>query len=132
MTARIKAINALRPKAKLERTVGTAELVEYLAIHTGLSEGQVRQVVLELRDAVPFFLGQGYGVKVEGLGVYLPSLKLDGTLGAQYRLDPQLRRLLAQHRYSGKISNRENLGKTAGELVALWNEMHPDDPVDES
>jgi len=25
--------------------------------------------------------------------------------------------------------NRDNIGKTEAELVALWNNAHPDDPI---
>ena len=30
---------------------------------------------------------------------------------------------------SGRIINRENIGKTSQELVQLWNEEHPEDPI---
>jgi hypothetical protein len=28
-----------------------------------------------------------------------------------------------------EIANRENVGKTVDDLVAMWNQAHPDDPV---
>ena len=31
--------------------------------------------------------------------------------------------------FSGEIIHREHIGKTADELVALWNADHPGDPV---
>ena len=31
--------------------------------------------------------------------------------------------------FSGKVIHCEHIGKTADELVALWNADHPDDPV---
>jgi len=34
-----------------------------------------------------------------------------------------------QREFGGTIMNRKNIGKSADELVALWNETHPDDPV---
>ena len=30
----------------------------------------------------------------------------------------------------GYIINAENIGKSSDELVAMWNEAHPDDPVE--
>jgi hypothetical protein len=33
--------------------------------------------------------------------------------------------------YTAIIRNREHLGKTADELIARWNEQHPNDPVTE-
>ena len=29
----------------------------------------------------------------------------------------------------GHLTNADNIGKTSADLVALWNEDHPDDPV---
>jgi 2-C-methyl-D-erythritol 4-phosphate cytidylyltransferase len=31
--------------------------------------------------------------------------------------------------FSGEITNRENIGKSGDELVARWNEAHPDDLI---
>lgn len=131
MTSRIKAINALRPKLELEPTVQTDGLVDYIAGRTGLDKGEIVHVLLELHDAIVFFGRRGYGVKLEGLGTYLPSMRLDGTLDVQHRLDWGLRRDLNQRTYAGEVVNREQIGKTADELVALWNAEHPDDPVTE-
>jgi hypothetical protein len=46
-------------------------------------------------------------------------MRLDGSLDAQHRLDPAIRKGL----------NRKHIGKTADELVVLWNAEHPDDAV---
>jgi hypothetical protein len=130
MASRIKAINAYRPKLKLGRTVQTDGLVDYIARSTGLDKGEIVHVLLELHDAIVFFGRQGVGVKLEGLGTYLPKIRLDGTLDAQHRLDWGLRRDLNRGRYTGRMVNRGNVGKTADDLVAQWNAEHPDDPVE--
>jgi len=31
--------------------------------------------------------------------------------------------------FTGKVINRENIGKTREELVTKWNEAYPEDPV---
>ena len=31
--------------------------------------------------------------------------------------------------FSGRIINRENIGKTSTDLVTLWNEQYPEDQV---
>jgi hypothetical protein len=33
--------------------------------------------------------------------------------------------------YGGTIKNRENVGLTTAEIVAKWNALHPEDPVEE-
>jgi nucleoid DNA-binding protein len=130
MASKIQAVNAYRPKVKLGRTVPLAQLVNYIADRTGLNEGEVSIVLKELRDAVIFFTRQGQGVKIEGLGTYLPKVGLDGTFDVSHRLDRAIKNALnAPGAFSGQIVNRENVGQTADDLVALWNADHPDDPV---
>jgi len=110
--------------------VGTDELVKFIARSTGLNESGVRQVLLELRDATLFYSLQGTPVYLEGLGTYTPKVGLDGTLGVGHRADNKIRQgLNAPGAFSGTIANRESIGKVSDDLVAQWNEAHPDDPV---
>ncbi len=130
MAARVKAINACRPKIVLGKTVQKDELVRYLAGRTGLNEGAVDYVLRELRDAVIFYGQSGRGVKIEGLGTYLPNIDLDGAVDIDYRQSPALKNgLNTPGAFTGQIENKANIGKTADELVALWNATHPEDPV---
>lgn len=129
MASWIKIINEYRPRVELRRTVQRPELSEYIARRTGLNEGEIIMMLLELRDAILFFNNQGYGVKLEGLGTFLPNIELDGTFDVQYRADVALKRGLNAGNFSGKINNRRNIGKPPEELAAMWNAAHPDDPV---
>ena len=130
MADRVKAINAYMPKIKLGKRVRTDDVVSFIARSTGLNEGGVRQVLYELRDTVLFYNLQGQAVQLEGLGTYTPVAQLDGTFRIGHRADITLkRRLNVPGEFSGEIENVENIGKTADQLVALWNEEHPDDPV---
>lgn len=130
MASRIQAINVYRPQIELGQTVQGAELTRYLADRTGLNEGEVSPALKELRDAVIFFNRAARGVKLEGLGAYLPNIQLDGGFDVQHRLDRDVKDgLNAPGTFTGVIRNRENIGKTADELAALWNAAHPDDPV---
>jgi hypothetical protein len=130
MANRLKAINLYRPQIALGQTVQAAELARYLADRTGLNQGEVTMMLIELRDALIFFNRAGRGVKLEGLGTYLPNIQLDGGFDVQHRLDPAIKDgLNAPGTFTGVITNRQHIGKTADELVALWNAEHPDDPV---
>jgi hypothetical protein len=40
-----------------------------------------------------------------------------------------LKRSLNRRDFGRVIVNHRNIGKSIEELVALWNETHPDDPV---
>lgn len=130
MANKIQAINTYRPRLKLGRRAGTDELVAFIARSTGLNESGVRQVLLELRDAAIFFNQQGRAIRLEGLGTYSPSIDLTGTIKVSHRADMALKNALnAQGSFMGEILNRENIGKTSDELVAMWNEANPGDPV---
>lgn len=131
MASRIKAIQAYRPRIKLERTTKTKRLAAHVAKNSTFSKGEVVYMLGMLSEAIVHFNRDGRGVKLEGLGTYLPNMRLDGTLDVQHRLDWELRRELNRpdRKFSGTILNHRNIGKTPDELVAQWNADHPDDPV---
>ena len=131
MASKIKAINAYCPRVELGKTAQLDELVSYLADRTGLNEGEIRMVMIELRDAIVFFNRTGRSVKLEGLGTYAPKIGLDGKFGVSHRLDNHIRNALnVPGAFKGVIERRENIGKTSEELVAMWNAEHPEDPVE--
>jgi hypothetical protein len=130
MAARIQAINAYRPKIKHGNTVQTSELVRLLADRTGLNKGEVALVLGELSDSIVFYNREGRGVKLEGLGIYMPKIGLDGVFSVWHRLDRSIfNQLNISGFFTGIVLNRENIGKAVEELIAMWNADHPDDPV---
>jgi hypothetical protein len=131
MANKITAINAYRPRVEAGNTVQKQELVRQLARATGLNEGTADLVIKELRDIIIENLRAGRGVKVEGLGTWLPNIDLAGVFDVQYRMDSFLKSALnVIGIFTGVILNRENIGKTSEDLVNKWNEEHPDDLVD--
>lgn len=51
----------------------------------------------------------GRGVKLEGLGSYLPKIALDGTFDVSHRLDRAIKNALnAPGTFTGNIKNRAN------------------------
>lgn len=130
MARKITVIRKYRPEIRRERTRQTRQIVEDIAQRTGLNEGEIRFVVYELRDAILMAHSHGQAVKIEGLGTFTPSLRMSGNLDILFRPDvDMLRQLNTPARFYAKILNKANIGKTAAELVAQWNEEHPDDPV---
>ena len=130
MAHRIKAINAFRSRLEQGNTVQKPELVRALSRATGLVEGNIDLVIKEMRDQIIEFCRSGRAIKVEGLGTWTPSIALDGTLDIQYRPDPAFSYgLNIPGVFTGTILNRENIGKTADELVGLWNTQYPTDQV---
>jgi len=130
MAKKIQAINKYCPKVKLGKTVQMKELVEYVADRTGLNKGDIQMSLSELSAAVKFFNKRGEGVKLEGLGIYQPTIDLDGNFSVRHRLDTDVESTLnAKGAYTGEIENRDNIGKTSEQLVELWNKENPQDLV---
>lgn len=107
-------------------------LVSILALRGSLSEGIVWNVLMELRDVIVHEAMIGEAVKLEGLGTFTPSIDLDGTFKMTYRADKWLKgKLNVPYNFLGDIKNKDMIGKTVEDLVARWNEEHPDDLVEE-
>ena len=131
MTKKITAIRRYRPEIKRMPTLQTRHMVENLARRTSLNEGSIRHVVYELRDEILRAHRTGQAVKIEGLGTFTPTVRLDGGLDILFRPDPDmLRQLNDRTKFYAKILNKANIGKSAEELVVQWNEEHPEDLVD--
>jgi len=127
---RIQAINAYRPRIEQGNTVQKPELIRALSRATGLVEGSIDQATMELRDHIIEFNRAGRAVKVDGLGTFSPSIDLDGTLSISFRPDPALNYgINVPGTFSGTILNRENIGKSSDDLVAQWNQDHPENPI---
>ena len=130
MTHPIKAVAEYRPRLKSERPCEMAELARYLADRTGLHITQVRYVLGELQAGVLNFNRAGRAVRLEGLGTFAPGIELDGRIIINHRPDIHLLKALnAPDGFEGEIINRENIGKELTDLVVLWNEDHPTDPL---
>jgi len=131
MAKKITVIRRYRPEIKRERTRQTWQVVEDIARGTSLNEGSIRFVVYELRDAILRAHRIGQAVKIEGLGTFTPTIRVDGSLDILFRPNPDmLKQLNDRTKFYAKILNKANIGKSADELVAQWNAEHPDDPVE--
>ncbi|MBN1310590.1 MAG: hypothetical protein JXB30_04155 [Anaerolineae bacterium] len=132
MASRIAAIKATRPQIDLVTTLSTPQLSEYIAGRTSLNAGEVSMVACELCDALAMFLGMGQPVHLEEVGTFTPDVRLDGTFFVHFRPSVELKhRLNTPGAFSGRLRNRENIGKSSDDLVSQWNREHPDDPVED-
>ena len=129
MASRISALNHYRPQIEYGETADWREMADYMAARSTLSPSDIIGVLTGLEDAVLHFNLSGRGVKLEGLGTYLPNINYRGELDVAHRLDRRLKRQLNNSSFNGRIRNKKNIGKSAAEVIALWNAEHPDDPV---
>ena len=128
-TSKIRVFSTLGPRINGGRMVDTQSLVEYLSGRTTLHESIIRHVVLELREAIRFFGVEGRSVRIDGLGVFRPSIDTRGEVALSYRADRSLVKEI-NARFRGEVNNRENIGKSSDEFMAMWNEMNPDNPAE--
>ncbi len=130
MVLTIQAINAYRPRIEQGNTVQKPELLRAASRATGIVEGTLDQSIKELRDQIIEFNRAGRAVKVEGLGTFSPSIDTDGILAISFRPSTAFANgLNIPGIFTGKIINRENIGKTSQEMIEQWNKEHPDDPI---
>ncbi len=131
MARKITAIRKFRPEIKRERTLQTRQVVEDIAQHTGLNTGEVLFVTYELRDTILMAHRTGRAVKIEGLGTFTPTIRMDGTLDILFRPEPEiLRQLNDRTKFYAKILNKKSIKKSVDELYAQWDEEYPDNPVE--
>ena len=131
MAPKIKAIGAFRPRIDQGKTAQKPELLRAASRATGLVEGTLDLSIRELRDQIIEFCRAGRAVKIDGLGTWSPNLKMDGSFDIQYRADNALiNGLNVPGVFSGEILNADNIGLSGDDLVTLWNNQHPEDPVE--
>ena len=130
MAKLIQAVSTYGPRVEISRTMQTREIAEYMSARTSLNRGEIEGVLREFHEALIFFAKEGQAVKLEGLGIFTPSINLEGTLDVGFRLDTGVDGALnATGALTGTILNRENIGKTSAELKDKWNAEHPTDLI---
>jgi hypothetical protein len=126
----VKAIYAYTPRVKIERPVELDQIVMYIAGRTGFNESTIIGVLAELRDSLLFFAKGGYSVRCRGLGLFSPRVSLEGKFSLNYTPDKKIKyELNTEGEFHGEIVNRDMIGKTSDDLIARWNEEHPDEPI---
>ena len=130
MAKLIEAIRAYGPRIILGRMVQPRELAEYISRGTSLNRGEIENVLSELNEALCYFMRQGSSVKLSGVGVFSPSIDLEGNLDIGVRMDNSIDAELNKiGAFQGEILNRENIGKTPTELKEMWNQVNPTDLI---
>ena len=130
MANRIKAIKALCPRLDLDTTASTERFMELITHRTTLSAGVVKNVQESEVETLIGLLLEGRSVHA-GIATYSPSINLNGELTVNVRVDVRITHALnAAGAYRGRIINAQNIGRKVEDLIAFWNEAHPDDLVE--
>ena len=127
MAKMIHAIQEFTPRIVLAQTTQTRQIAELIAARTSLNRGEIQNVLCEFKDGILFFVKMGGAVKLDDLGTFTPSINLAGEIDLNFRPDKGIAsELNAPGAFQGKIANRENIGKHASDLKALWNATYPE------
>ena len=129
MAKHIMAINAYRPRIELGDAAAVERFMELITQRTTLSPGVVKNVQESEVETLVGLLLEGRSVHT-GVAVYTPSIDLNGDIEVKVKVDARIVRALnAEGAFRGHITHAENIGKSSDDLVALWNEAHPDDQI---
>jgi hypothetical protein len=128
MAQKIQAWSALRPRIEPATPMLSDELIENIVATTNQSRGSVLAVLAELDVQIQAGLRAGRIVHLPNGAHYRPSGHTDGSIDVDVRVNPDLVKQVNVG-FRGKWINGDNIGKTEDEIMALWDEAHPDDKI---
>ncbi len=130
MASVITARRWLGPRLRRMATRSIEDVIQEMIDRTGLTAGDVMQVLHEVRDTLIWSARLGQAGQLEPLGTFTPTLGRDGGLRLHFRPSPRLKRALAdRHAIHARIENKRSIEASDAELAAQWNHLHPDDPI---
>lgn len=131
MATFLEAVQAFGPRLVYNRTASTATVAKTLAGRTGLKHGQVLLVLRELQEVLVQYGETGTPVELDGVGRLRPTVNRDGHLRLAVTIAGELAHGIDRlDTYKGEILNRGNIGLDDDGYKALWDAVHPDDPLD--
>jgi len=133
MANKLAAINQLRAKIISQGVADLDTLAGRVAKNTTFNEDDIYSMMRLMVRETNAALQAGETVKIDGLVNISASMKVGGKVNLSLRVDREAQAGLNNPTLwgAGKVSNYANMTKSTKELVALWNQAHPDDPVEE-
>ena len=128
LAKKIQAWTKYGPRLKLGDPMTPEELIENIIASTNQSRGSVLAILSELDVQTEAGLKAGRIVKLPNGTHFEPVGKKDGSIDINVRVNPDLDKKV-NALFRGKWLNPGNINKTEAEIIALWNEEHPDDPI---
>lgn len=110
-------VNSKIPRIKLNKPLEKREFIKYITMRSGFVSSDIIGMIYEIRDVLYDHLKEGTPVRLEGIGIFSPSIKLDGTIKIKFRADKELiQDLNLNNNLHQKITNQKNIGKPLSEL----------------
>ena len=128
MAHKVQAYATYGPRIKSTTPMTPDEFTEQLVEGTNQSQGSMIAMLAEMEAISVIALKSGRIVKLPNGMTLRPVIKQDGQIEIAVRVSRRLVRKVNAG-FRGEIENAENIGKSQAELIRLWNENHPDDPI---
>jgi hypothetical protein len=128
MANKIKAWTKFSPRLEPKEAMKPEEILENIVKVSNQSRGSVLAVISELDVQLENGLKAGRVVQLPNGTHFRPVGKKDGSVDIQVRVNPAIDRNVNAN-FKGKWRNAENIGKSEAEIIALWNEAYPEDPI---
>lgn len=111
-------INTQFPRIKLKSPLEKRELINYISHSTGFSSGDIMGMIYALKDTLLNHLKYATPVRLEEIGIFSPTLKLDGTVNIRFRPDKDFLQALNGQKDNLRehITNKKNVGKSLDDL----------------
>jgi hypothetical protein len=129
MAQYIQAIATYAPRIDLLEAADSTLFMEKITRRTTLSAGVVRNVQESEVETLIELLTEARPVH-SGVAIFTPSIDVQGCIKVSVRVDKRiLSALNSPDAFADRIKNSANIGLTREQYIALWNENHPEDPI---
>jgi nucleoid DNA-binding protein len=130
MAKEVQAVRAYTPRVKQGQLVEMSMLAQAIAARTSFNTGAILNMLYEFKEVLTEYALSGFPVRLEGLGIFSPTVNKDGEFDLNYRTDVYLKSELNKRRaFRGDMKNRDMIGKSMDDMIERWNQEHPDDLI---
>lgn len=129
MAKKIQAWGEFGPRIEHGAVMTQQEIIENVRNATNQSRGSVLAVLAELDVQLEGGLKAGRIVRLPNGTHYEPIGKKDGSIDIHVRVNPAVTKRVNTE-FRGTWINGENFGISEAEIIAIWNEKYPADPIE--
>jgi hypothetical protein len=130
MAKEVQAVRAYTPRVVQGKLVEMTILARAIAARTSFNTGAILNMLYEFKEVLTEYALSGLPVRLEGLGIFSPTVNKDGEFDLNYRTDVFLKNELNKRRaFRGDMKNRDMIGKSMDDMIERWNREHPEDKI---
>ncbi len=130
MATKIQAWVEFGPRLEPTDPITAEGLIERIVNASNQSRGSVKAILDELDVQTEIALKEGHIVQLPNGTHFKPIGHKDGSIDVNVRVNPRVVKNV-NIGFRGQWRNAHNVDKSEAEIIALWNEAHPADPITE-